>query len=321
MKQLFTLIFIIINIALSSRITFKEDKSEIFIGEQVKVLIDINYPDSAVIDYNLLLSENIGDFEKLKHNFIRKNKNGNLTEERIEAVYTTFTDTNFAILGPFTLNYLINNEPKSFKSDSTILIVNSILKTGSVTVIDSTGQKKQIPLDSLNFILPIKELIKYKLSTDEKKQLLYIAIAIILTILIIWLIFRRKKVRQEVIIKPVKIIPAHIIALEKIEKLKQQKLIEKGEYKDFSIKISLIVREYLEKRYNFIAMELTTFDLKKEAVNHISSGDDLESLERFLDLTDLIKFAKYIPEVKEISPLIDFANDFINRTKKTEKQY
>ena len=68
------------------------------------------------------------------------------------------------------------------------------------------------------------------------------------------------------------------------------------------------IREYLEKAYNINAMELTT----EEIVALVKKNKDLEEirlvLKEMLEISDLVKFAKYVPldNVNEASVLNAF---------------
>ena len=85
--------------------------------------------------------------------------------------------------------------------------------------------------------------------------------------------------------------PAHVIALEALEKLATARLIEDGAFKIYSQRLSEITRAYFGKRYNFNGLEMTSDELR-EALSELDlSPEAYLVLEDFLSDTDLIKFA------------------------------
>jgi hypothetical protein len=95
-------------------------------------------------------------------------------------------------------------------------------------------------------------------------------------------------------------VPAHIRAKHKLE----EALALIAQPKPFVIAVSDTARTYLEERFDFHAPERTT-----EEFLHELSGTDLllpdqkESLGRFLESCDLVKFAKYEPREPELREL------------------
>jgi len=328
-----TITFVTINLtSLFSEISIKSDKSNVFIGDRISVKLSIKYPKNATVDYSFLADEKIGEFELIppeikKLDDIKQKKNiisddGNfITEEKL-LVYTTFADSGDYYLGPFKFNYLVDSLEHSELSDSIKISVHSILKSGAkISYLDSLGKQQEMPLDSLKNILPIKDINEYELTSEEKQFLTWLFVVLLIIVaLIIYLIRlnRKKKNLPPIIKKKIKIIPAHIIALEKLQILQNRGLLKKGDYKEYSVEISSILRNYLENRYKFIAAELTTYDLKIEVETFVSDKATLEYLSRFLDLTDLVKFAKFVPLEGELKELFDSCKEFIEKTKQIE---
>ena len=83
-------------------------------------------------------------------------------------------------------------------------------------------------------------------------------------------------------------------------------LLERGEIKTYHIRLSDILREYVEGRFGVDAMEMTTGEvldgLQRTDADRRAVGD----VRRVLDRCDLVKFAKLrpaIPECRELFPL------------------
>lgn len=109
--------------------------------------------------------------------------------------------------------------------------------------------------------------------------------------------------------------PAHEEALEALENLLKKRLIEKGRAREFCFEISEIFRRYMQARFSFPAIDLTT----EEIIPHVeSNGIVAEALrpvaKEFLINTDLVKFAKHQPPREEMDAIVEHTRTFINRT-------
>ncbi len=114
--------------------------------------------------------------------------------------------------------------------------------------------------------------------------------------------------------------PAHIIAFEELEKLEKDGLIERGIIKDHYFRLSDIFRTYLENRFNIPAVEQTTPELVPE-IKKLEEVDDAvrSKAEKFLEYSDLVKFAKYSPQQEEIEINKQNIVKVISETKKEEE--
>ena len=66
---------------------------------------------------------------------------------------------------------------------------------------------------------------------------------------------KKNKTWVEPIINPD---PAHVIAFRELEKLRDEKLWQKGEIKTYYTRLTEILRQYLENRFSVFSLELTT---------------------------------------------------------------
>jgi hypothetical protein len=110
--------------------------------------------------------------------------------------------------------------------------------------------------------------------------------------------------------------PAHELALQELEQLRKEDLISKGIYKEHYFKLSEIFRRYLERRFHFQAVEHTTEEILP-ALRNLNGVDEKEkaTAQQFLRHTDLVKFAKHIPDTDEVENEHQEAVTFIHKTK------
>lgn len=114
------------------------------------------------------------------------------------------------------------------------------------------------------------------------------ALAIAVVLFLLWRWWQRRK--ANVPVEPP--VPAHIRAKQKLA----EALALIAQPKPFCILVSDTVRLYLEERFDFDAPERTTEEFLRElGGTELLSPDQKESLGRFLESCDLVKFAKYEP--------------------------
>mgnify|MGYP001402767599 CR=1 FL=1 len=114
----------------------------------------------------------------------------------------------------------------------------------------------------------------------------------------------------------VKLEPAHLIALRRLESLKQQQLLAEGEFKLYYDQLSEIAREYMENRFQIRALEMTT----EEFLDNLRRADFLnvaskKELAEFLQYSDLVKFAKHQPVREEGERAWEIIYGLIEQTK------
>jgi hypothetical protein len=136
------------------------------------------------------------------------------------------------------------------------------------------------------------------------------ALALAVVLFVLWRWWRNRK--DAVSLPPP--IPAHLRAKQKLAGA----LARIGEPKTFCILVSDTVRSYLEERFNFRAPERTTEEFLRELRDtNLLSPDQKESLGRFLESCDLVKFAKYEPGETELRELHRAALTLVEETEPT----
>ncbi len=66
--------------------------------------------------------------------------------------------------------------------------------------------------------------------------------------------------------------------------------------KEYFLKLSEILRIYFERRFQILAIESTTFEITQALKTQGLDQALLQKIEEFLKSTDLVKFAKWLPE-------------------------
>ncbi len=160
--------------------------------------------------------------------------------------------------------------------------------------------------------------IKPPVALDKNYFRLYIIIAIVFGVLllvavVLHFIYRRKHREVEAIPEP---LSAHQIAYNDLERLSALDLISKGQIKEYYYRLSNIVRHYIENRFNLMAPERTTEEFLTEMmVTDRLTGDHKELVGNFLEHCDMVKFAAYGPDGREIENSFNSAKKLVDETR------
>ena len=109
--------------------------------------------------------------------------------------------------------------------------------------------------------------------------------------------------------------PAHLVALDALRRLQRDDLIGQQRVEEFYVRLSAIVRHYIEWRFGLRAPEQTT----EEFLAVVLTTDELivahrDLLSTFLEHCDLVKFARHQPTAHDMQQALTSAHTFIDRT-------
>lgn len=153
----------------------------------------------------------------------------------------------------------------------------------------------------------------------------YVAIACVLLFapFLLLLIYLVKRIRDnKPIIRKVKVeakLPPHQLAIQEIERIKSEKVWQKGLPKEYYTELTDAIRTYIKNRFGFNALEMTS----SEIIDHLLEMEDKEAIKDLRELfltADLVKFAKHNPMMNENDANLINAIDFVNDTKEKEDE-
>ena len=134
-------------------------------------------------------------------------------------------------------------------------------------------------------------------------------------ILLVYLIMRffdNKPIIRKVKIEPK--LPPHQLAMQEIERIKNEKVWQKGETKEYYTKLTDALRTYIKGRFGFNALEMTSTEIIDKLLEMKDKGA-ISDLRELFQTADLVKFAKHSPLMNENDMNLVNAVDFINNTK------
>jgi hypothetical protein len=112
----------------------------------------------------------------------------------------------------------------------------------------------------------------------------------------------------------------HEIALEALDRLRAERFVERGQFETYYVRLSGLVREYVEARFGLRAPEMTTDEFLAAA----QRGRDLGSAHRlalgeFLSEADLVKFARHVPSRERAERAWSAARELVEATRPREE--
>ena len=179
------------------------------------------------------------------------------------------------------------------------------------------------PIDSTaTTVRDIKPQMTLKLRFAEFGGYLAIGLGVLLLLaLAVYLLVRhlaKQGKRIGDLFKPAPPIPAHIVAIEALEKLHNEKLWQNDKHKLYYSGLSDILRTYLAGQFEVGAMEMTTDEIAEALRSiEIEQKPKMDLLAVLRD-ADLVKFAKATPEAEENELAYSRAYYFVEETKPVE---
>lgn len=172
-------------------------------------------------------------------------------------------------------------------------------------------------VDTTQQIKPIKGPMNTPLTFKELVPWIGIGLGgLVLIAALILLIRRYRKGKGGPVGLPVKPLePAHVIAFRELDKLKEEKIWEKGKVKLYYTRLTEITRRYIERQYGIPAMEQTSEEIMYD-FRRSNRDDGLldEMLKELLELADLVKFAKEDPLPIDNQTNLNNAYIFVQKT-------
>ena len=109
--------------------------------------------------------------------------------------------------------------------------------------------------------------------------------------------------------------PAEEVALEKLDKIKMEKIWQAGKTKQYHTELTDVVREYISRRFDVSSTEKTSDETLRAMKPVLAEQKDLYArLQKMLSLADLVKFAKWTTTPDENETALKTAYDFVNET-------
>ena len=173
-----------------------------------------------------------------------------------------------------------------------------------------------ITVDTTQAFRPLMQPIEKPVSMKEVFPWILGVLLLALIGLIVWFFWKRRKPRVDENGEPIKgpVTPPYDKAIGDLESLKQQKLWQVGKVKEYYSGLSDIAREYIEGQFKVNAVEMTTDDILREVQGLNFDHEIYGKLKDTMELSDLVKFAKYTASSLENDNAMSDMTDFVNKS-------
>ena len=122
-----------------------------------------------------------------------------------------------------------------------------------------------------------------------------------------------KKDEELVAAEPLR--PADEVALEKLDVIREEKIWQAGQVKEYHTQLTDVVREYIARRFDVSSVEQTSDETLSAIRPLLKEQKDLyEQLRKMLTLADLVKFAKWTATPDENEQSLRSAYTFVKET-------
>lgn len=286
--------------AQSVTVDAKADSSAIVMGNWFRYSLDVKHPASTILVLPQL-KDSIGKFTIVREESLSVSRSGDTLTEHKEFFLSAYESGQLTIPA---IEFAYRNGPDTTRQS---VFSNQI----GITV---TG----VEVDTAQGIKDVKEPLRLPLTWKEIS--LYAGIVLLLAAIVYVAFYFRKKFKKNPVEVEVVVPPraAHIVAFEKLRALEEERLWQQGDVKEFYSAATEIVREYFERRYEILALEMTTDEVIDQLRTKSDDTGTLRDIAVLLSDADLVKFAKHVPIPSECESVIPAARDIIDRTKIVE---
>lgn len=309
--KIIILFFILFNLSKSEepKVVATVNNNNVIIGEEIKLDIEINSPNIYDIIFPKMM-DTVASFEIINISKIDTLINEKNLKLKQQVSLIQFDSGRYEIP---SLKFVYKD-----KNDTSKLSDFRTFSTNSIPIYVNT-----VEIDTTKGIADIKPLLDAPFTIWEIIEYIYLTIGLILLALILWYLYNkyyknRPKVEEDVPYDPK--IPADILALEALRKLKSEKLWQEGEFKKYYTQLTDILRIYILRVFEIDALDMTSSEILENIKLKNLSEELYSKLKFILTNADLVKFAKEkpLPEINENA--IEYAFLFVEETKNLIKK-
>jgi hypothetical protein len=107
----------------------------------------------------------------------------------------------------------------------------------------------------------------------------------------------------------------HEAALDALTAVEKERLPENGRFQEHYTLVTDTLRAYVEQTQGIQATDRTTAEIQKELQKSSLTKEQAQQFSRILSESDLVKFAKFIPDLESAHALVSEAKQFVEATK------
>ena len=304
-------ILIIVTLALSTFATVRAqqpvvveavmDSSVLWMGEQTLIHLSLTQDDDAQIlppqiESPGMLTEGV-EVVDLSHPDTIRLKNNRLQIKQ-EVLVTSF-DSGLYYIPPF--KYVFGEDTFATESLSLKIVPVDVPEEATAADIKDIKDVAEPPFVLWDFI-PVWLLV-------------LILVLVLLAVAAYYAIKYFKNRKVEELLPPAKRILPYELAMQELQALRESKLWQQGQEKQYYTRLVDILREYIDSRFGINAMEMTSSQILDALRRNKDTKEVNKYLNEILSMADFVKFAKMRPMPDDNERVMRQAFEFVELTR------
>jgi hypothetical protein len=277
------------------------DSSVLWMGEQTLIHLSLTQDDDAqVIPPQIvapgMLAEGV-EVVDLSHPDTIRLKNNRLQIKQ-EVLVTSF-DSGLYYIPPF--KYVFGEDTFATESLSLKIVPVDVPEEATAADIKDIKDVAEPPFVLWDFV---------------PMWLLVLILVLVLLVVVAYFVikyFKNRKVEEQ--LPPQKRIPPYQLAMQELQALRESKLWQQGQEKQYYTRLVDILREYIDSRFGINAMEMTSSQILDALRRNKDTKEVNKYLNEILSMADFVKFAKMRPMPDDNERVMRQAFDFVELTR------
>ncbi|SFV30960.1 hypothetical protein [Thermoflavifilum thermophilum] len=259
------------------RVEVHTDSSQILIGSQFHLYLDITLPGSYRLQ-GYALPDSFNHIEVVQRGQADTISTGGQWQYHQVLTLTSFDSGRWQIPSfPVVL-------ASSRLNDTTHLM----LQTDSLWI-----QVQTVPVDTTKPFMPIKDIRRVKLTWLDVLPYVLLGIALVLLVLGIIYVLRHRKRKAAPVVIQQPLQPPYEEAMALLKQWQAEQPWTKIQMKEYFTRLTDVLRRYVERAFQIPAMEITSGELLEQMDKHRVLREHRAVWEEILSEADRVKFAKW----------------------------
>jgi hypothetical protein len=274
------------------------DRNEITIGDDITYTVTIRYDPSLTIEASTPGME-LGQFEIKEVHIGTVERDGDRMVRTDRYILSTYFTGDFTI-PPLTVRFRTRSgEVGEAATDAMDIHVRSL----------TPEESQELTIRDIKPPVLVKGKSRWPIIAVS------VSVALLLAVVAVWLLFLRRRERVAVSLEPP--LPPHERALVALAALRSHEtLLAERRFKEFSTRLSEILRVYIHGRWGVVALDRTSEEIMSELHGGGIASGVCDRFSEVFSACDLMKFAREETDCENAFRLIDLAVRIVEETQK-----
>lgn len=286
-------------------VTANVPDEQVAVGKPFALDLTLKAPYGSLVEWNPFATDTLSaQIDILKRGELLRTADADSNIIMQQQLTLMTFDTGYVQVPPIGFTVTENGNPSTFHFPSSAFSNPVDLHVTTMAV------------DTTQAFHPIAAPIEHPVTIKEVYPWILAALLLIIVVIVVWYLVKHRKPKVIVNGKPVRgrVIPPYEKAISDLQILREQKLWQAGRVKEYYSGLSDIAREYIEGQFHVNAVEMTTDEILQEMDKLKFDKQIYDKLRDAMDLSDLVKFAKYTTSSLENDNAMDNMEGFVKES-------